>query len=654
MDFDELEDPIPKPQVPRFLPKPKGKLLPQKKSEPAVKSELVIKPEPQELSGDAYGAKGLEEDRKLVSIAPDSVGVLSSYANVTTNAPVPEEDRQAEPMDVDDYVIREIDVYFNPQSDENTQMYVMQYPLRPSWRPYDLEEQCKEVRLKPKSAKVEIDIEVPESFDGLNTTTKTLSSSGNLLPKIGCTYAIGVLRGDKLHLNPLHAIVQLRPSTCSDDEEEEEEHMNGTKILEDFDRKRSAASSKNQGKTLPLSKQNTNDKESWVPLKYHCAESDLSTTSLQMLMAENHSPIPMTMSPTDYLNSICPGKSNDSIRQPLRFMRSLLPLPLEERFKKWFCEGGAPAYRFSVLKYLAPEVPPDQVIQILDKQAVLVQGLWVPKNLIVLPHCDPKDPLAIAREYVIWKFSQKLTITYDELAFKGEMNVSLVQVLRKFAIQRTVMRDWKFKESPDPSFTKDYSEVAEHQRKQFADGEQIMIKMEEYIPRFQKISKSAPSKKISLPAEKREAVLKALEVLFKKHSVNSYETICRGLRDMAVSKSSVQREENNKWMVVAASCVDGPREELEGVIKEFATFVHGAYVAKSSILHPDLNPLRNVVIQLFLARPPNDKLVKAHVMEGFRVSLRKDNVSDNDYLKVMNEICESRRGSWVLKSPAGR
>uniref|UniRef100_A0A7N0VCS2 DNA-directed RNA polymerase III subunit RPC5 n=1 Tax=Kalanchoe fedtschenkoi TaxID=63787 RepID=A0A7N0VCS2_KALFE len=649
MDFDDLEDPIQKPQVPRFLPKlkPKGK-LPQKKSEPGLNSDPVVKPEPHELSVDA-------EDSKLVSVAPKS-GVASSSYNTNENANVPEleEDRQAEPMDVDDdYVVREIDVYFNPQPDENTQLYVMQYPLRPSWRPYDLEDQCKEVRLKPKSGKVEIDIEVPNGSDSLNTQKMTLSSSGNLLPKIGCTYAIGVLQGDKLHLNPLHALVQLRPSTSAADEEEED--TNDTKILKDFDRKRAAASSKNQGKMLPSSKQNTNDKESWVPLKYHSSRSDLSTTCLQKLMAANHSPIPLTVSPYDYLNSFCPGRSNDSIRQPLRFMRSLLSLPLEERFKKWFCEGGAPAYRFSVLKYLAPEVPLDQVIQILDKQAVLVQGLWVPENPIILPHCDPNDPLAIAREYVILKFSQKLTITDEELAFKKIMNVLLVQVLQKFAIQRTVMRDWKFKEPPDTSFTKDYSEVAEQQREKFARKKpQIMIKIEKYIPHFQNCPKVALSKKILLPDEKREAVLKALEVLFRKHSVNSYETICRGLRDMAVSKSSVQREDNSKWMVVAASCVDGPREGLEGVIKEFATSIHGAYVAKSSLLHPDLNPLRNVVIQLFLARPPNEKLVKAHILEAFRASLKKDNVSDNDYLKVMNEICESRRGSWVLKSPAGR
>uniref|UniRef100_A0A7N0VGB3 DNA-directed RNA polymerase III subunit RPC5 n=1 Tax=Kalanchoe fedtschenkoi TaxID=63787 RepID=A0A7N0VGB3_KALFE len=595
MDFDELEDPIPKPQVPRFQPKSKGKLLPKKKAEPVVKSEPVVKPEPQELSGD--GAKGPEEDRKLVSVAPEIGNASSSYANGASNVAEaePEEDRQAEPMDVDDYVVREIDVYFNPQCDENTQMYVMQYPLRPSWRPYDLEEQCKEIRLKPKSAKVEIDIEVDvdsrsqqERYHDPNTITKTLSSSGNLLPKNGCTYAIGVLQGDKLYLNPVHAVVQLRPSTCADDEEEEDEDKNGTKILEDFDRKRASAASKNQGKMLPLSKQNTNEKESWVPLKYHSSRSDLSTTCLQKLMVANDSPIPLTMSPYDYLNSFCPGRSNDNIRQPLRSMRSLLSLPLEERFKKWFCEGGAPAYRFSVLKYLAPEVPPVEVIKILNIQAVLVQGLWVPKNIIVQPHCEPKENLA--RNYVILKFSQKLTIADEELAFKRDMNVLLVQVLRKFAIQRTDLRDWKFKEPPDPSFTKDYPEVAEHQRELF-DKLKRTIMADMNKPQFQNPSKSALAKKISMPTEKREAVLKALEVLFKKHSVNSYETICRGLRDMAVSVSSLQREDNNKWMVVAASCVDGPREELEGVIKEFATSVHGAYVAKSSLLHPDLNLL---------------------------------------------------------------
>ena len=85
-----------------------------------------------------------------------------------------EEPQENDSMDVDareDTVVREIDVYFNPKMDEDTQvcpslcssfvmisfcsfidslylllqLYVLQYPLRPCWRPYELDERCQEV-----------------------------------------------------------------------------------------------------------------------------------------------------------------------------------------------------------------------------------------------------------------------------------------------------------------------------------------------------------------------------------------------------------------------------------------------------------------------------------------------------------------------------
>ncbi|KHG10795.1 Leucine--tRNA ligase [Gossypium arboreum] len=45
----------------------------------------------------------------------------------------------------EDMVVREIDVFFSPSIDADAQLYVLQYPLRPCWRPYELDERCKEV-----------------------------------------------------------------------------------------------------------------------------------------------------------------------------------------------------------------------------------------------------------------------------------------------------------------------------------------------------------------------------------------------------------------------------------------------------------------------------------------------------------------------------
>ncbi|CAM8946840.1 unnamed protein product [Rhodiola kirilowii] len=652
MDFDDLDEAAPKTAVRKFLPKPKGKAQTKNpvtagKPESVVKHETVLKPK----------AEPLEEDKKAVSSGQEK-------SDVNGSSGVEAEVESMEIDDDDDYVVREIDVFFNPQIDENTQLYLVQYPLRPSYRPYDLDQCLKEVRVKPKSAKVEMDIEVEvgskshyDSFSDVNTIPQTLTSSGNILQKAG--YAVGVLKGDKLYLNPINAVVQLRPSTGADDDDEEErEDTDDTKTLVNIDQKQPTALSKKQGKTIPssTSAQNINNKESWVPLKYHSSKSDVSENYLQKLTTANHSPMPLpTLSPGDYLNAICPRRPNDNVRQGRLSMRSLMSLTLEERLKKWLCEGGEPAYRFSVLKYLAPEDPAENIIEFLKQLAVLVQGVWVPRSSI-LQLGSNKD--ALARDYLILKFSQKLTITNEELRFKKDMSLSLRAALTNLAIQRVDLNDWKFKSPADPSFLKLYPSVALQQR-QLLEGREsgIMTQMNgfrESSSKFVTIStsrtaNSAPTKKVLVPIEKRDALLKALAVLFKDHSVNSLETICRGLRDMAVSASSLQRTGDHNWMVVAASCIDA-RDELESVIGDFTTKIHDVYVAKSSLIHPELNSLRDVVIKLFLAQPVNGKLKKANILDAFKADLNQD-ITNNDYLKVMNEFCITSGSAWVLKSP---
>ncbi|KAL9669602.1 hypothetical protein QQ045_007149 [Rhodiola kirilowii] len=453
MDFDDVDNQNLKPHARRFLPKQKGQIQPKK----------VVKQEPV--------AKAVDEDKKLFSVGSESGSASSSTA---------------EGMEVDDnYVVREIDVYFNPPSDENTQLYLMQYPTRASFRPYDFDERCKEVRVKPESANVEIDVEFDSTghnagFHDTKTVKKTLTSSGNLLHR--GNYAVGVLQGNKL-----------RPSYKSadgdDDEDEVMEDGHDTQILKGVhQRKQTAASSK---------------KQSWVPLKYHSSGSNLSAKYRQMLMAADHSHIPLTtVSPYVFSSTLpvcgCIWRLNVNIDFS---DRSLLSLPLEERFKKWLCEGGEPAYKFSVLKYLAPEVPAEDIIEVLKQHAVLVQGLWVPKNSIAQPGCSELE--ALAREYVILKFSKKFTITDEEqLIFKTPMYQALREALNKLAIHRDVLNNWKFKVPADPTFAKLYPSVAMQQQQLFeASAPDTLTKMKSYL-------KPAPMNRSLMPAAKQEAQLK--------------------------------------------------------------------------------------------------------------------------------------------------
>ena len=117
--------------------------------------------------------------------------------------------------DEEDEIVKEIDVFMS-QSLSN-QLHILQYPLRPPWRPYN-RSYLHEVRYKPVKKKMEMDFrvskeELENNYDTQTTDprkTYTLASSAPVEPKTN--YVLGVLRGDQLHLTPVQGTFQFRPS----------------------------------------------------------------------------------------------------------------------------------------------------------------------------------------------------------------------------------------------------------------------------------------------------------------------------------------------------------------------------------------------------------------------------------------------------------
>jgi len=115
----------------------------------------------------------------------------------------------------EDEIVKEIDVFMS-QSLSN-QLHILQYPLRPPWRPYN-RSYLHEVRYKPVKKKMEMDFrvskeELENNYDTQTTDprkTYTLASSAPVEPKTN--YVLGVLRGDQLHLTPVQGTFQFRPS----------------------------------------------------------------------------------------------------------------------------------------------------------------------------------------------------------------------------------------------------------------------------------------------------------------------------------------------------------------------------------------------------------------------------------------------------------
>ena len=144
-----------------------------------------------------------------------TAGVSDTHKRMTTRA----ED--------DDEIVARIPVVLGPVR-EGASSCLLQYPLRPRWRPYDFA-QLSGARIRPKQHQIEMDLRIP-AYDGeegeppptcqLTSTVaahKTAYAMGLLhvgagaTGTAGCADALDGLEAS-LHLAPLDAVAQMRPT----------------------------------------------------------------------------------------------------------------------------------------------------------------------------------------------------------------------------------------------------------------------------------------------------------------------------------------------------------------------------------------------------------------------------------------------------------
>ncbi|XP_010482228.1 PREDICTED: DNA-directed RNA polymerase III subunit RPC5-like [Camelina sativa] len=687
MDFDD--DPKPKEvaKTRRFAPGRAGKTKPKPKPEPPAakpeqpassqtesvsksehdvdaKSTGAAKVEPPEVYN---GAVKMEIDPK-VDKEPE---VMETELIVEDQLPLEEEKMEEDDEEEEDVVVREIDVFFKPSIDANTELYVLQYPLRPSWRPYEMDERCQEVRVNPSTSQVEIDLSMDvhsknyDSTFGVDMTKQTLKTTWKQPPTLD--YAVGVLSGDKLHLNPVHAVAQLRPSMqylSSDGKKKQAEST-----------EESVGTSKKQNKEMQASTdQKPNNEDNWVALTYHGLQSENCSRYLNGMMSNGNSSLDFNMSPGVYINELCRGGSNKNSESKETSKRDLLSLPLKERVQKLLCEGP-PLLRYSVLKHYASEFSDEDFLEALQEYGWLVQGLWTPKTSLL----KLDGPVGASRDYLLCLFSKNTSIKYSEVEAMGVLKDKVKTMLTVFAKERPLLNDWKFKEPTDVSFIKSYPAIvteqdnfltekkkklesvmstqggksrANNRRNVVGKNSSVTVKPE--VPTTLSDKGGSSRNTIprvvdgqNMPEELRVALAKALKKVFQTHKVCSYETICQGLRDLAVSTSNNPKADSGMAVNVALA-VDAYQNDLREVISGEAVDIYGSFVSKSSPDHPEYDALRALVIKLLRDNPPGTRLMKAQVFTEGRTKLKRE-ITNNEYIKVMHDLCETNSSGWVLQ-----
>ncbi|KAG0614812.1 hypothetical protein M758_6G205100 [Ceratodon purpureus] len=489
------------------------------KPEPVNDNPLLkVKPEPV----DDPGSKMQVDAEPIEEPAKEEVKEEPSFKEKEEEVPaVHEEPMLKEPIESTpgvDRIVREIDVFLTPHVDSETNLYVLQYPLRPYWRPYNLEERCQEVRIKPQMSKFEVDLVIDtdsENYDQdreehLQISTQTLASSKVAM---NTSYAIGVLRGNQLHLNPVQAVVQFRPSMkyieahdaakkksnkeagINDGDEEEmydaeptENKSELTLLQVNVRRRETERQEANRLQSHAYLKQ-LEEAEAWIPLEPHGTDSPVTEGIRQKMVAKTQDRINFNMSPDAYLGSLVPGRASTSTAEFLKeegnvgISRSHLEtLALPFRIPYIFEKGLKQVLQFERVMRMAPAgCSEEELLAELVNSANLVQGCWVCAS-----HVRPQyRPIRAQRDYILLLFSRNRVVKYEQLRGLPLNKETLRDLMVPLAVQRAGV-GWEFKEDTDKSFMKKHQPVVKQQATQWAESEAgitgALIDMNPYFP----------------------------------------------------------------------------------------------------------------------------------------------------------------------------
>lgn len=105
-----------------------------------------------------------------------------------------------------------------------------------------------------------------------------------------------------------------------------------------------------------------------------------------------------------------------------------------------------------------------------------MQGLWALKSSKLYPGQSKENGMQkAARDYVLLLFQKNPVISYSSLKFPASLKVAVNKILNILAIERPLLKNWKFKEPTDKSFIKTYPEVVKKQDQVWGELERLIV-----------------------------------------------------------------------------------------------------------------------------------------------------------------------------------
>ncbi|XP_022319153.2 DNA-directed RNA polymerase III subunit RPC5-like [Crassostrea virginica] len=416
--------------------------------------------------------------------------------------------------DEDDPVEHEVDVFLSKSLADN--LYLLQYPVRPQKMTYD-EIDIHTARVKPVQKKVEIECSVntrsphyarskgeqialnvdgafgnsAESFYSSDKMDKQVLTSTTTGDKSG-RYAVGIFKDGELHLTPLHAIIQMRPSfnyldradqkmkadvgpagdggESSQDEEEEVKPV----TVKFAQQESEEAKARRMASFDYLQKKQ--QEEAWQKLQYHNITSGRAEAERLQLYAGKGSELSeFQLQAGEYLQALMPETDQEQEEKPampsnVLSLMQLRTMPLHDQVKTLLT--NAKVIRFSQLLALLPQgIEATAVLRSLQQVAVLVQGCWVVKSEILYPKeaTSPHSGVSAehickGRDYVMWRFTQSRHVTRKDIASIVKLPAEDVKDILEQISRIRVNCGWEFLFTYDSEFTSRYGDIVQRQK----------------------------------------------------------------------------------------------------------------------------------------------------------------------------------------------
>ncbi|KAL6059011.1 hypothetical protein QOT17_014423 [Balamuthia mandrillaris] len=575
----------------------------------------------------------------------------------------------------DDEVMAEYNVFLSQELSNH--LYLLQYPLRPPWRGYDMK-QMKEVRYKPQSEKLEMDFrrskeEMQNHFDEThpNGRKKTTLTSNVVLAKTN--YAIGVFRDGQLHITPVRGLFQMRPSFRYIDEADaqkkkesgemalDQEAEQDTKVQVRFKRRETARAKAARERSHHFLKQQE-EEEPWATLQFidPQAYEEENARIYNKLFASSRKSSTFDLSPSAYLHTIAPSKPPESdphgAASTTAFSLSeARKLPLQRQVSALFANGFILHFKHVCELVTAKHAPSEtEVLSAVELAAVLVDGRWVVRSEVLSN--DPK--MIRVRDYMLLEFQEQGVVQRVDFVQRTNTSSETAREMLSQIGKLNLNRGWELKLDPDEYFMTAYPDVVEKHNQYWIDKRNTILKnlqlglagndQMEVEGGGLTLSRggTAQAKPITTSNNNQDAS-GAVAARFKTFLLDLFEEhgVCNSL---FIRQQLSQQPDTllNKGV---------PEQVFTSVLTSVARSLHSAYFRKK-VGDPKVDKFRDIIVDRVFSNGVATR--KSHVMNAVKAAQKEsgdeEQLNDRIYGLIMNELAYRDNTTWIFKNGTGK